>query len=153
MQTAFAAMVKALGVQAGRKDLAPDGNSCELVFDDLPVTLHYLEATDDILVYCVVGLVPEDERERLALFTALLEANFFFRHTAGSTLGVDGKSGLVSMQRLIPVQGLEESSFLSLLESYLNLATLWRNHCASPAAAPDAGAGASSEPGREWVMA
>ena len=154
MRETFVSMVKAVGTQAGA-ELAPEGNACELVFDDLPVTLHYLEAMDDIMLYCVVGTVPEKDEARLALFSSLLEANFFFRATAGSTLSVDIGSGLVAMQRVIPAKGLEEVDFLNALESYLNMAMLWRERCGTPGgetpASGDAPPASAAQQG--WMMA
>ncbi len=142
MRATFESFVKAVGAQAGVENLAPDGDNCQLVFDDLPVTLNYNESDDDIMFYCVAGTVPEKEGERLTLFTSLLEANFFFRHTAGSTLSVDTGSGLVAMQRVLPARGLEETELLDTLESYLNMAMLWRERCGGTA---DESAQASGE--------
>lgn len=139
MRAAFESFVKAVGAQAGVENLAPEGDSCRLVFDDLPVTLNYSEAGGDIMFYCVVGTVPEKEAERLTLFTSLLEANFFFRNTAGSTLSADTASGLMAMQRVLPAKGLEETELLDALESYLNMAMLWRDRCGGTA-------GESAEP-------
>ena len=135
MRETFESFVKAVGAQAGVESLAPDGDSCQLVFDDLPVTLNYNESGDDIMFYCVVGNVPEQEAERLTLFTSLLEANFFFRHTSGSTLSADAGSGLLAMQRALPAKGLEETELLDALESYLNMALLWRGRCGGQAEA------------------
>ncbi len=142
MKAAFESFVKAVGAQAGVENLEPEGDSCRLVFDDLPVTLNYNEPADDIMFYCVVGTIPEEDAERLALFTSLLEANFFFRYTAGSTLSADTGSGLLALQRVLPAKGVEETEFLDALESYLNMALLWRGRCGGQA---DGDAGTSAE--------
>ncbi len=131
MRTHFATLLAALGRQTGQ-DFVPDsGGACGLVFDDLPVTLQYLEADQCILLYCTVGAVPDGDAERLAFYSRLLRANFFFRETAGATLAADESTKLVALQQAFPLQALDETGFLSLLERYLNMAEHWRRACAS----------------------
>jgi hypothetical protein len=140
----FSGLIRGLGEQMGAKELKPgDDRSCTLIFDDLPVSLQYLETDGEILLYCVVGSIPEEEAARARLYGRLLEANYFFRGTGGGVLAADAASGLLGFFRREPAAALDNPGFLRLLEQYLNRAGYWRGECASLAQPPAAEAPAA----------
>jgi hypothetical protein len=147
----FSQFIAALEEQTGAKIVIDADNSCDLVFDDLPVSIQYLAARSQLLFYCVVGTVPESQEARLDLFARLLDANFLFRKTGGATLAIDVATGLVSFQRLESARGLDSVAFLDIFEGYLQLAVHWRDQCL-PRDAANA-AGAPLDMSSAWVRA
>lgn len=126
----FAGLIEALGEQMGDKELKPaEDGSCTLVFDDLPVSLQYLDKRGEIMFYCVAGSIPADAAAKAGLYSRLLEANYFFRGTGGGVLAADEATGLIGFFRLERAATLDQPAFLLLLESFLNLASHWRGEC------------------------
>jgi hypothetical protein len=150
----FSQFISALEEQTGAKLAIDADNSCDLVFDDLPVSIQYLAAGSQLLLYCVVGTVPESQAARLDLFSRLLDANFLFRKTGGGALAADAGSGLVSFQRLESARGLDSVAFLDIFEGYLQLAAHWREQCLPRDAANNNNAGAAPlDASSAWVKA
>lgn len=130
MTIAFSDLIKSLAVQVGDESIKPDVNgTCELFFDDIEVTMQFIESRNQVIFYSNIGKLPDADSEKLRLYSQLLQANFFFRATGGAATGVDEKTGIVSLQYLLSLQGVDSVEFLRVLELYLQMAEHWRTAC------------------------
>ena len=97
-----------------------------LVIDDFEVSLRYLPASDQAMLFTVVAPLPEHGREEL--YAALLDANTFFQDTQGFTLAAREDTG-VTLQGVMPLRVLDSSTIVTWLENFINIADKWQTVC------------------------
>jgi len=91
-------------------DLAFDeSGQCVLATEDFEVYLDLVTETDSLFVYAKIGelagTVPPD------FYKALLDANFLNRGTAGCTIGLDDRSGVILLSTRWALQELDDEIF------------------------------------------
>lgn len=101
---------------------------CTLNIDDFIVLIQHLTESDQVLVACPLGPVPGPDRQdaRNALYRQLLQGQFLFKETAGATLAVDPENSFIILQLVHDMAELGKNSLFTVLETFINVATLWR---------------------------
>jgi hypothetical protein len=116
---------------ADEMDLEPeelaldDGYACLAVnrTDVLHLRLAETEPALDLLMELVPLPVGA---ERLSWCEDMLQGNVFFTGTGGSTLGLDRRQGLATLNLRIFLPGLTPESFRDRLELFLGTVEFWR---------------------------
>lgn len=119
----FSDLVQALSERTG-VELVVEDNSCSVAFDEMEVTMLELPELQTLCTYAEVGNPPPEKLEEL--LGAMLEANFQFRGTAGSTLSRDPETGSFFLCRYDALQMLDGDSFMQMLEKFVNTLETWR---------------------------
>ena len=128
MHKPFHTLIAALAACTGLDSLkASQDDSCQLLFDGLPLTIEYLSESDSVLFFSALGGLPRDNREDFCL--KLLEANHFFSGTAGGTLSVHRNYEIVALHMVVSMQLLDVAQFMQTIESYMNTAERWAKAC------------------------
>ena len=118
------AILADFGASIGIPDLSFDENGfCCLFFDDVAVNLELDRAAGRLVAYANVGALPE--KPDVEFQQMLLEANYFYRHTDGGTLGTDRESRLVVLAYQTPLVSLDLQRFNRLIENFVNMAERW----------------------------
>ena len=114
-------VIKEFGSSIGIGELAFDEEQrCNLMFDDVPVSIELSGNEDSLFVYSVLAPEPKDGVEEL--YAKLLKANYAFAQTNGSTVALDPMGGGIVLMREEPAEMLRLAQFEALLESFVNTA-------------------------------
>lgn len=113
-----------------------------LVIDDFEVSLRYLPASDQTMLFTVVAPLPDHNREEL--YAALLDANTFFQDTQGFTLAAREDTG-VTLQGVMPMRVLDSATIVTWLENFINVADKWQTVCLNTDVAPSGSTPAPSQ--------
>jgi hypothetical protein len=141
---ALDSLLTELAEDAGLDTLSlDDDGTCILRLDQVPVQLDYWSDEDQLCLFAPLGDLPEFGQSVMA---QLLDANVLFSGTRKSTLGVAAGTRLVTLQRLVPVAGLDLPGFQQVLEDFVAAAEHWQRWLASAAA--DASGGEAAPSGR-----
>ncbi|MDE0155248.1 MAG: type III secretion system chaperone [Gammaproteobacteria bacterium] len=131
MKHNFDNLLSDLGAEIGIPELCADeANVCNLLFDEVAVSLELSEDGEALYISSLVGQVRQDGGA--AQLAALLDANFLFSGTGGATFGVDKASGSIVLARSERLSGLGKPLFLSVLEEFVDLAEAWQKRLAQP---------------------
>lgn len=131
MQHNFDNLLADLGAEIGIADLGADeDNRCNLLFDEVAVSLELSEDGAALYIYSLLGHVRQDADT--AQLAALLDANFLFSGTAGAALGVEKASGSIVLARSERLPGMNKPLFLAVLEEFVNLAEFWQQRLTQP---------------------
>jgi len=126
------------GKAVGIEELALDENGyCCLKFDDTVVNVEASAESGQLFLYTNLGEIPPEKRE--AFYEMLLEANFFYKLTAGGVIGIDKDANIVSLAYQTPCAGLESRRFEKMLENFISVAETWSQKLKEFQAAPDSG--------------
>lgn len=88
MSRNFDNLLAELGAAIGIPELCADeDNICNLLFDEVAVSLELREDHESFYICCILGQTGPDANP--AQLAALLDANYLFSGTGGATLGVD----------------------------------------------------------------
>lgn len=130
MDQAFTSLLTALAARLGLPEISvrEDDPSCLLVIDDFELSLRYLPAAQQLLLFTVVAPLPVEGRDRL--FAELLDANTFFHGTQGFTLAAREDCG-VTLQVAMPMRVLDEMNIAVLVQNFINVAEHWQGRCLS----------------------
>lgn len=91
-------------------DLAFDeSGQCVLATEDFEVYLDLVTETDSLFVYAKIGELAGTAP--LDFYKALLDANFLNRGTAGCTIGLDDRSGVILLSTRWALQELDDEIF------------------------------------------
>lgn len=104
-----------------RVDLKIDGEDCVL----MPGGEHN---DDAVAVFCTFGYIPEAQSERIE--QELLEANLMLMHPDSMRFAINPESGEVMLAGLLPLEGHDPESLLTLLAGYASHARHWRQNYA-----------------------
>ena len=117
-------LLREFGQSVGLPDLAFDENDyCCLLLDDLVLNLELDEETEMLFVYAHVGKIPPEPTADF--YAMLLEANYFYRQTAGGVLGIDKATGVIALACRQPYAGLTLIQFEKVIEDFANAADHW----------------------------
>ena len=118
-------LLRDLGKLVGIDALGLDENGrCALVVDgDLEIEISIADGGSGLVLAGFIGKLPADAPREL--YADLLEANFFWRGTAGATLGIERDSASVVMVECLPVQGLHVSQLEQRLAAFVESARSW----------------------------
>ena len=131
MKRNFDNLLADLGAEIGILELCADESGvCNLLFDDVAVSLELAEGGEALYISALVGRAGQ--AAGAAQSAALLDANYLFSGTGGATLGVDKTTGDIAMIRAERLSGLGKSRFLSVLEEFVNLAEAWQKRITQP---------------------
>lgn len=131
MKRNFDNLLADLGAEIGIPELCADEtNACNLLFDEVAVSLELSEGGEALYISSLVGQVRRDDGA--AQLAALLDANFLFSGAGGAAFGVDKASGNIVLARSERLSGLGKPLFLSVLEEFVNLAEAWQKRLAQP---------------------
>ncbi|HJD96400.1 type III secretion system chaperone [Mailhella massiliensis] len=128
MSEAFTSLLHALAPALGLPEVTvqEEDSSCLLVIDDFEVSLRYLPGSDLVMMFTVVVPLPEKNRE--ALYAALLDANTFFHETQGFTLAAREDTG-VTLQGVMPMRVLDGGNIASWVQNFVAIAESWQSFC------------------------
>lgn len=133
------------GASLGLPELSFDETGhCALVFDDVGVNLDFIEETQDLLVYSLLGMADEAQRDDPAVLLPLLHANYFGMGAAGGQIGIDKASGAVTLSRAYPLRLLDLPELTSCLQAFVNTCEYWKVWMSLPDEALDAPPAASA---------
>ncbi len=114
-------LIKEFGAAVGLEDMTfDDQQRCNLMFDDVPVSLEMSGGEGSLYIYSV--LAPEPAENANALYAELLRANYAFAQTAGATLALDPAGGGIVLMREEPLETLRLPQFEALIEDFVNVA-------------------------------
>lgn len=91
-------------------------------FDELVLNFYDNPEMETLDLFLVLGPVPGNEQERIALYRRLLTANAFSRLTGGATLGVDEDEEQVLFSRSFDSYGLSPEWLEFAVQGFLTRA-------------------------------
>jgi hypothetical protein len=126
------ALLADFGVRTGSTGLATDENGIATLAVDgrLQVSMLIDSGLDKLIVWTILGQLPPDNAE--GALRRLLEANLFWQHTGGATVGLmpDGEAVLAIRE---PMQDLDGTVLVSLVNALVDCAgTLSASLAATP---------------------
>lgn len=139
MSATFAHMVQELSGILKINHLTMDSQTqCTLNIDGFIVLIQYIAESEQILVACTLGAVPDSDSHgtQETLYRLLLQGQFLFKETAGATLAVDPENTFVVLQLVRSMVELGRDSLYSVLETFLNVAVFWRTRLETETALP-----------------
>jgi hypothetical protein len=105
-------------------ELSVDVNGvCEFVIDGTSITLHADVESEEILLFSMIGRVPERSRRETAV--ELADANVLWSRTNRATLSMDNDSGMVFVAARQSFIELDKDRFAKFIESFLQTAQQW----------------------------
>ena len=115
------ALIGEFGAAVGLDDLAfDDEQRCNLMFDDVAVSLEVGAGDSSLYIYSVLG--PEPALDAEQRFAELLKANYAFAQTGGATLALDPAGGGIVLMREEPLETLRLPRLESVIEDFVNVA-------------------------------
>lgn len=109
-----------LADRIGLAGLALDSEgSAQLAFDDVFVSLQLDEDAGYLVLTSPIGEPAGDKAEA---YGRLLDANHYWSATGGGTLSRQRDSGVVFLQRGLPVSGLDGAAFETELQRFVDAA-------------------------------
>ena len=155
MHDAFDSLLDAFNAGQSTKIQRTADDLSILAVNDLLISLKYMKAAGTVMIFTDLGPLPEKDREEY--FAMLLEGNHALFATGGATLSCNAALDITALQYLFSVETVDQQQFMTIMENFLSMATLWHRKCeefrtdnvmengvqpsAQPAAAP---AGAST---------
>gem|GEM_PF-1635311 len=105
-----------------------DDGACTLAFDGgNSLTLYpQFEGIRSILMHAVAGVAPLNGEKSRALFLEMLNGNDAWALTAGATLGMDRKTGIVSLWQRFVLPADDAEEIVDAAEALLASAEYWR---------------------------
>ncbi|MDR3143551.1 MAG: type III secretion system chaperone [Puniceicoccales bacterium] len=124
-------MLSAMGRELDLSDLKLDekGN-CPLSFGDAFMLRCSLDSTGEhVTFYACVGSLPAEAE---AFWERLLVANYFWKESAGSRVGLDPEAGnSVTLTQSIPMEFLDDELFYKHVERFVNAMDYWEKRLAA----------------------
>jgi hypothetical protein len=126
-------VLAAFGDAIGLDGLALDDAGMGTIFvDDTAVALEFDAPGERLLLYTSLG-VPEGDPA--AAHAELLEANLFWRGTAGATFALQPETGSVLLVQALPGRDLELAGFETALQAFVDTSEAWEQRLQAPPAA------------------
>ena len=98
-------------------------NRCSLEFDGMCVVIQGVDEVQAVVFCSPLGEPPPDQL--FEFYRALLVANFNFQGTLGATLSVNPENGKVFLCRSLSSAALDEATFITALENFINTVEVW----------------------------
>jgi len=128
----FVELLRLLARETGLEDLTlldeEDADLQVVTFDQLEVMIIWHEPTQSIRLNAELGPAESLTRNQLWL---MLDANCFWAGTNGASLALDQGSNRVFLQDRMPIERLDDETFLTWLPSFVQTAERWANQIAS----------------------
>lgn len=118
----FDTLIKALSEKLGL-ELVVEKGVCAFEVDGVVVFLQNLEENEMLLMHADLGQLPPEGREKL--YRTMLEANHLYRGTSGATLSCERNNEHFQLQRHDWLQRLDEQTFFTLLDNFLDTVKFW----------------------------
>ncbi|MDR2614762.1 MAG: type III secretion system chaperone [Candidatus Accumulibacter sp.] len=150
MQAHFERLTQSLAQFLGVESQAGEGET-RILFDfkEFPVLVEY--QADACQVLLATSVAELAEKNRAALYLALLQGQYLFHGTVGATLAVDEEARFAVLQIVKDIETLTPENFPVLMENFLRAAEDWRefieNFGEQATPTPTATAGISFNPG------
>jgi len=123
----FVELLQILARETGLEDLTPLDEEPDLqviTFDQLEVMIIWHEPTQCVRLNAELGPADALTRDQLWL---MLDANCFWAGTNGASLALDQGSSRVFLQDRMPIERLDDATFLSWLPAFVQTAESWAN--------------------------
>ena len=112
------------GTSIGIEELSfNDENRCNLLFDEIAITIELLEDTETVYIYSYLCQIRDDEQTEVQ--SLLLHANYLFNDTSGSTLGMELGTKKIALIKEIKCSTTMLLEFQSIVDEFINLAEKW----------------------------
>lgn len=97
-----------------------DSGYCCLGFDEVLVNIESVGESALVLLYTTLGVLPADAGREV--YGRLLASNYFFKDTAGATIGLDEATGAVAMTRVVDTAGMEVLDWEAAIKAFVDAA-------------------------------
>lgn len=77
-----------------------------------------------VFLFSELGELPQEKRE--AFYEQALRANWLFQGGAGASLAINPESGLLALNRAVPMDALDGDRFVELVRGFLIVLYHWR---------------------------
>jgi hypothetical protein len=136
MKKLFLELINGLSEKVGVKLEVEDNETITRVMVDIDpfaLIIEYIRDSEQVLIAAPVGAAPEQNAE--AFYRELLQAQYLFHKTGGTTLSLDPAAQAVCLQAARDMQALTPQTFPTLIENFLHVAEVWREKCETAATA------------------
>ena len=117
-------LIGKFGAEIGVADLVLDHeNRCNLLFNDIAVSLEANSNRQDLFVYSYLADIPRKLKDSLNLQIAY--SNCRMKDTQGMTVGVERGSGKTVLMQTVSLRGLQLKKFLDTVEQFIKNAEEW----------------------------
>lgn len=121
----FEELLKKLAEACGIDRLEPDeSHMVHLGADGTALTIVGDPETRMVVLFSEIGDLPLEKRE--AFYEQALKANWLFQGGGGATLAINPESGILTLNRAMPIAVLDGDSFVELVRGFLAVLTRWR---------------------------
>lgn len=125
---AFDSLMQGLATYFGLSGISKtEDNQCQLEIGDLSLGFKFLPASGNIMIFAVIGTIPDSGRE--SFYKMLLEANHAQFKTAGATLSVYTPLDMVALQYLCSAETTDGQRFITIVENFVAVAEYWQERC------------------------
>jgi hypothetical protein len=99
-------------------------NRCLILFDDkIVLNLEFSETEGTLFIYSYIGIVPFVSKE--LILEILLEANFFWKTSNGSTFAIDKQTRTLVLQQGFPLPLQNSDHFEDDLAVFVDVVEAW----------------------------
>ena len=121
----FEELLKKLAEACGIDRLEPDeSHMVHLGADGSALTIVGDPETRTVVLFSEIGELPLEKRE--AFYEQALKASWLFQGGGGATLAINPESGILSLNRAIPMEALDGDRFVELVRGFLACLVRWR---------------------------
>ena len=121
----FEELLKKLAEACGIDRLEPDeSHMVHLGADGSALTIVGDPETRMVVLFSEIGELPLEKRE--AFYEQALKANWLFQGGGGATLAINPESGILALNRAMPMEALDGDRFVELVRGFLACLVRWR---------------------------
>lgn len=118
----LSALAQELGLSALRFD--EEDTSGFALDQKMVIDLHLDRVTEEVVIGVTFGAMPEG-RDDAGFLRRLLEANYYWRLTQGGTIGLDEKSGALTLCYRVPLPMQEPAQIGEIVAKLAGAAEHW----------------------------
>ena len=121
----FEELLKPLAAACGVERLEPDEtHMVHLGANGTALTIVGEPETRMVVLFSELGDLPLEGRE--AFYEVALKANWLFQGGAGATLAINPESGVLALNRALPMDALDGEGFVEAVRGFLSVLVRWR---------------------------
>ena len=121
----FEELLKKLAEACGIERLEPDeSHMVHLGVDGTALTIVGDPETRMVVLFSEIGDLPLEKRE--AFYEQALKANWLFQGGGGATLAINPESGVLALNRALPMDALDGDRFVEAVRTFLSVLIQWR---------------------------
>lgn len=121
----FEELLKKLAEACGIERLEPDeSHMVHLGADGTALTIVGEPETRMVVLFSEIGELPIEGRERF--YEVALKANWLFQGGGGATLAINPESGVLALNRALPMDALDGDRFVEAVRTFLSVLIQWR---------------------------